>query len=150
MSVVELNEMTSESVDFVYECLKELRGDLQYSAERFRAFVSQCGLLNHPDFVVYVGSSEGRPVGILTCNRFVIPRYLGYGIELEEVVVHPDCQRRGYGKALIKGFLERVREDLDVRKVIVKTDDGAKAGKLYSQFFDTMKTTVYVKPINYL
>ena len=150
MPVIELNRMTSESVGFVYECLKELRGELQYSAERFSAFVSEHGLLAHPDFVVYVGHSGRRPIGMLTCNRFVIPRYLGYGIELEEVVVHPKYQGKGFGKALIENFLDHAREDLGLRKVIVKTDDGDKAGELYSQFFDVMRTTVYAKPMNYL
>jgi GNAT superfamily N-acetyltransferase len=142
--------MTNETVAFVYECLNELRGDLQYSAKRFRDYVSSHGLFDHPDFIILVGRNEAEYVGMLSCNRFAMPRYLGFGFELEEVVVHRKYQGNGYGKGLIESFFRYVCDDTDVRKVLVKTDDAVKAGNLYRQYFEVVQTTVYAKSMNLL
>ena len=146
---MELAIVDDETMEFCYECLFELRGDVKYGLQDFEKYV-QTNLNASLASKLYVGFDQNKPVGILTVNQFQIPRYLGYGYELEEVVVQPDYQMRGYGKKLVEAFLERVEDEPDLRKVIVKTDDDERAGRLYKHFFEVVDTTTYSRTINYL
>jgi ribosomal protein S18 acetylase RimI-like enzyme len=146
----ELRLATVSDADFLYECLGELRGGVQYPRERFTDYLRRNRLLEHADFQLLVGVDAGTAVGMLTCNRFAMPRYLGFGIEIEEVVVHPAAQRRGYGRRLLEALFERVKADPEIRKVVVKTDDQLRAGRLYEQYFGVVKTTVYGQTVNLL
>jgi len=147
---MKLEPMGADDVGFVYECLAELRGAAQYSEASFRRYVEEARLLEHPDFRVLIGIEEGTRVGVLTCNRFAMPRYLGYGYELEEVVIHPRHQGRGLAGPLVSAFLESVAQRPEVRKVIVKTDDEGRARSLYERLFGRVAATVYARTVNRL
>lgn len=144
---MKLLPMTPETIEFVYDCLLLLRGSANYSLAAFREYVHANSLLEHPEFRVYVAHTEEEPAGMLTTNRFSMPRYLGFGYELEEVIVHPRHQRRGVGKEMIALFIQAVSADPNTRKVIVKTDDSI-AGRLYSAHFQGLSTTVYARRVN--
>jgi len=143
-----LQPFAAGHIDFVFECLRELRGQADYSLAQFEDYVRAHGLFGHADFLILVGITGAQPVGMLTCNRFAMPRYLGFGYELEEVVVHPSFQGRGHGKELVHAFLERARSEPEIRKVIVKTDDQLRAGKLYQRYFSVVATTIYGATVN--
>jgi GNAT superfamily N-acetyltransferase len=128
---MELAPMTSATMRFVYECLGELRGSAVYSFENFSEYVDQ-QLIEHPACRILVASIDGNPVGMLTCNTFAMPRY----------------RRQGLGRKMIARFIDDVRSDPRVRKIIVKTDDRERAGRLYSGFFDTSDSTVYTLRLN--
>lgn len=145
-----LQPLAEAHLEFAFECLKELRGQANYSLAQFRDYVRDARLIGHPEHQLFVGEVSGSPMGLLTCNRFAMPRYLGFGYELEEVIVSAANQDKGYGQLLIDAFLKRVGADPTVRKVSVKTDDEARAGKVYRKFFAPVHTTVYSKPINRL
>jgi ribosomal protein S18 acetylase RimI-like enzyme len=146
----ELRPAIPADAGFLYECLGELRGGVSYPLERFEDYLRRHRLLEHPAYGVLVGADGGRAVGMLTCNRFAMPRYLGFGLEIEEVVVHPGAQRRGYGRRMLLALFERAKADPEIRKVIVKTDDELRAGGLYAQYFTVVKTTVYGRTVNLL
>lgn len=147
---MKLEPMRVEDVGFVYECLGELRGAAQYTEASFRRYVDEARLLEHPDFRVLIGFEDGRRVGMLTCNRFAMPRYLGYGYELEEVVIHPRHQGRGLAQDLVSAFLESVAQRPEVRKVIVKTDDEGRAARVYERLFGRVAAKVYARTVNRL
>ena len=79
-----------------------------------------------------------------------MPRYLGYGVELEEVIVHEDHRRKGYGAAMIAAFLRLVEGDRDLRTVRVRTDDHDGSGRLYARMFTTTQSRIYAKSVNQL
>lgn len=147
---MKLEPMRVDDVGFVYECLAELRGAAQYSEASFRRYVAEAGLHEHADFRVLVGFEDGVRVGMLTCNRFAMPRYLGYGYELEEVVIHPRHQGRGLAEKLVSAFLESVAQRPEVRKVIVKTDDEGRAARVYERLFGLVAAKVYSRTVNRL
>jgi GNAT superfamily N-acetyltransferase len=147
---MQLKRLVRSQVEFAFECLKELRGGLRYTPADFLQYLEQNKLLEHSDYCIKVAVVENKLVGILTCNRFAMPRYLGFGIELEEVIIHPDYQGLGHGKKMLACFFEQIKNDQSIRKVLVKTDDQLKAGKLYQQYCDVVETTVYSKTNNYL
>jgi GNAT superfamily N-acetyltransferase len=142
--------MSESHLAFVFECLRELRGSARYTLADFEAYVRANSLVGHPQFRVFVGNDGDQDVGILTCNRFAMPRYLGFGYEIEEVVVAPPLQRRGLGRDMVAALLERAKSEREIRKVIVKTDDTLGAGKLYGRYFGVVHTTVYGKALNLL
>jgi GNAT superfamily N-acetyltransferase len=93
---------------------------------------------------------RGEKVGMLTCNRFAIPRYLGFGIEIEEVVTHPSYQGQGIGSEMLEAFISSCVQNSNIRIVIVKTDDPKRAGRLYSKSFNINNKIVYSKEIHRL
>lgn len=145
---VYLRRAEPDDVDFLFECLVELRGGARYSRDQLAVYLKP--LWSHADFQLWVGSDAGTSVGMLTCNRFAMPRYLGYGIEIEEVVVHPRAQRRGHASAMIETWFAEAARDPSLRKVVVKTDDQERAGKVYARTFAVVQTTVYARPVNHL
>jgi GNAT superfamily N-acetyltransferase len=147
---MKLEPMCIEDVGFAYECLEELRGAAQYSEASFRRYIEEARLLEHPDFRILIGIEDGTRVGMLTCNRFAMPRYLGYGYELEEVVIHPRHQGRGLARPLVSAFLESVAQRPEVRKVIVKTDDEGRAARVYERLFGRVAARVYARTVNRL
>lgn len=145
-----LRPMRGEDVAFVYECLAELRGDVRCSEQAFRAYAEDAGLLGRGEFQILVGWDGEVPVGMLTCNRFAMPRYLGYGYELEEVIVHPRHQGRGFATPMVTAFLDSVSARANVRRVIVKTDDRGRAAHIYSKLFEASAMRVYIRRMNKL
>lgn len=141
--VMTLAPMREEHLAFVFECLRELRGDAKYSLAEWTEYVCRHSLIGHPQTAIWIGMVSGEPVGMLLCNRFAIPHYLGFGYSLDGVVVHPGFQRRGYGEQMLRTFLAWAKQDQQIRKVIVKTDDLLRAGKLYEKLFSTTKMTVF-------
>jgi GNAT superfamily N-acetyltransferase len=148
--VIEIELMTIADQRFVFECLKELRGSAAYDQAQFDEYVNKYGLIGHREFRILIGRRKGIPVAMLTCNRYAMPRYLGFGYELEEVVVHPDYQNQGFGKELIHAFFEWIKDDASARKLTVKTDDSVRAARVYGKYFDPVHTTVFAKQLRHL
>jgi GNAT superfamily N-acetyltransferase len=147
---ITLTPARPDDVPFLYECLKALRGRAQYEVKELRAYLErqQASQLSAPTMLV--AHHEERPVGLLTVNRFAMPRYLGYGIELEEVIVHQDHRRMGFGGAMISAFLRSVEGDPELRTVRVRTDDHNGSGRLYARMFTTTQSRIYAKSVNQL
>ncbi len=149
-----LKPIDSASIPFAFECIKALRGDAEYGYEAFSAYIERNFLkAQGSDHTMLIASKESIPMGILTCNRFLMPRYLGFGYELEEVIVDKNHKNRGYGTEMIHAFFEYVKEQSDyseLRKIIVKTNDKVIAFKLYQKLFDETENTVYAQRINNL
>ncbi len=148
--MMSLVPMTAELIPFVHECLRELRGAAEYSVAEMAAYFDDDAFSGKSPFAILVAVEDTVPVGMLTCNRFAIPRYLGFGIEIEEVVVHPEFQNKGVAKRMLEQFLADCRADTALRKVIIKTDDEAHAGHIYRKFFVPSKSTVFAANINNL
>lgn len=146
----ELRSARESDLEFLFECLAELRGGARYTSRQLDEYLREHLLLGHADFRILVGCDATVSVGMLTCNRFAMPRYLGFGVEIEEVVVHPGAQRRGFGRRMLLELFEQLRRDPLIRKIIVKTDDQLKAGSLYRQYFSVVQTTVYSQTVNLL
>ena len=145
---MKLRPMTPDDVPFIHECLRELRGAVDYPEGRLADYLANDPVVQSGCCRIFVGEVDGVAVGMLTCNRYAMPRYLGYGIELEEVVVHPACQGHGHGGAMLEAFLAMVQADPSVRRVTVRTDDVQRAGRLYSRYFVATAATVYSCSVN--
>jgi ribosomal protein S18 acetylase RimI-like enzyme len=151
---MELKYIDETSISFAFECMKILRGDANYSYELFSEYICKNFLENSEEnHSIFIAYEQGVAIGILTSNRFSMPRYLGFGYELEEVIVDINYQNRGYGIKMIESFFNHIKEQKDfnlVRKVIVKTNNKFIAPKLYKRLFLETDNMVYAKKINHL
>jgi len=148
-----LKKIDRLSIDFVFECLGELRDNVTYSYEEFYEYIVKYILDKEKFNFIFVAYEDDKPIGIITCHRFLIPRYLGFGYEIEELVVHRKYQNKGYAKRILNLFFKLLKKQNNydsLRKVIVKTDDEAIAGKLYKKIFNRTDMTVYSKIVNFL
>lgn len=146
--MIVLRAATESDCPFIFECLRELRGQAEYSLEDLRMYLGQRGMLDTGVASVRVAVDGPELIGMLTVNRYAMPRYLGYGIDLEEVIVHPSCQRRGYGAKILAAFLQECGADPHLRRVTVRTDDPQGAGRLYARYFTATSLVVYARGVN--
>jgi|GEM_PF-1221407 len=149
MSVeITLRPAQPDDLPFVHECLKALRGRAQYGVPELRAYMERLPEVQGTATTLLVAHHQGRAVGILAVNRFAMPRYLGYGVELEEVVIDQDHRRYGYGAAMIAAFLRSVEGDRELRTVRVRTDDHDGSGRLYARMFNATASRLYAKSVH--
>jgi RimJ/RimL family protein N-acetyltransferase len=144
-----LTPLTSDDIEFAFECLLTLRGQVSYSPADLRQYCERWALLG-PTSPMLIARMDGVPVGLLTCNRLAVPRYLGFGIELEEVVVAPAFQGQGVAGRMIDAFLEWAGQQPELRRVQVRTDDHERAGRVYARRFSVAQTTVYARTVHRL
>ena len=145
-----IQRISPSDIPFVYDCLATLRGDAQYDEIEFRRYIEINDLFNPGPFSIFVGREAGEQVGMLTSNRFSIPRYLGFGVDIEEVIVHPLYQGKGLAEKMLNGLIAILSLDMSIRKVVVKTDDLQRAGKVYERCFSVSDQMVYARAINRL
>ena len=130
--VVTVREATPSDDRFLWECLATLRGGARYTTEQLSHFLrlhvgSSCSIL--------IAEANNWPVGMITCNQFLMPRYIGIGVELEEVVIHPNHQGRGLARPMLKACVARYLADPTVRRITVHSDDRGRAMRLYTDLF---------------
>ena len=66
--------------------------------------------------------ADGKHAGVVTLVRFAMPRYLGHGYEIQELVVAPAFRRQGLARRALELVAERCRADAHARKVVIRTN----------------------------
>ena len=131
---------------FIHDNLEILRGDVSYSFLKFQNFYKSF-LLNENNWI-YIAEISNNNVGFVTVNKYSSIRYIGYTIELEEVVIIEEMRGRGIGKQFLNLVIDRIKTDLSIRKIVIKTDDLLVAGKLFSKFLNINNMRVFQKHLN--
>ena len=93
-------------------------------------------------------NSEGEFLGYIFVNFYWLPRYLGFGVDLEEVVTIPKFQRKGICKNFINFLISHYKVEKQCRKITIKTDDNSGSGKLYKSLFDSTETRIFQNYLN--
>ena len=152
---MKLKKIDKKSMEFAFECLKEQRGDVEYSYEMFSEYTIKFILIDDLKHSILIAYKDDIPIGLISYNRFLIPRYLGFGYEIKELVIDNNHHGKGYATKLIELFFQFLKElEKDnysaMRKIIVKTDNRVVGKKLYGKYFNEIDMSVYSKKINYL
>ena len=147
---MQLTKIALDDVSFVLACLKELSGNVSYSEQALYQYLNNSGAFGDGPYQILIAQEDGVRLGMLTCNRYSIPRYLGYGIELEEVVILPEFQGKGIAGRMIEGFIRQMTSDVSLRKITVRTDDRQKAKRVYARYFSETDQIVFARMINKL
>jgi GNAT superfamily N-acetyltransferase len=146
--VLSYREATLDDAEIVYTAIQELLDKPLFSLTSFEAY--WIGLLSGElgRSEVWLAMADGVICAYILANHYPMPRYLGIGIELEEVTTLPAYQRKGIGKAFILFLMKYYRSLPHCRKVTVKTDDHDGSGKLYSALFHQTEMRVYHNYLN--
>ena len=147
--MITLRPLTVDDLEFVFSCLLMLRGQAEYSVADLQSYCERWQLMG-PSSPILIALYHGEPVGMLTCNRFVIPRYLGFGIELEEVIISQEFQGQGLAGQIIDIYLGWVAQQPEIRRVQVRTDDASRAGRVYARRFSKVPTSVFTHTVHRL
>lgn len=67
-----------------------------------------------------------------------MPRYLGYGVEIEEFVIHPSHQGQGLSAQLLDACINRYSKEPEVRRITIQTDDD-RVGRIYAARMEHMR-----------
>ena len=65
-----------------YNTLEELRFPVFYTLEQFENYYKLC--LESNFFCFYIFCNDSENIGLVSLNKFYMPRYLGFGYEMEE------------------------------------------------------------------
>jgi ribosomal protein S18 acetylase RimI-like enzyme len=115
-----LRKVRIEDLDWVYETLSELRGDVEYPLDDFKKYFTN--YLNNDFCSILIYENETEKVGLVTLNKFFIPRYLGVGYEMEEFVIHKSHRGKGYSYKMIDAVKKFVTKDSMARKLVIRSD----------------------------
>jgi hypothetical protein len=142
-----VREYNNSDITLIYNCLKELRGKATYTKRKLLHYLNNnC----NRNLQIYIGSEGSRKIGIISCNKYMIPRYLGYGLEIEEFIILPKYQNMGFGYKMMDCFIKSVIVHAELRKMTIGTDDCKKAGKIYENYFLKTNKIEFVKNYNHL
>ena len=135
-----------EDAIFVYENLAVLRGDVKYSFDQFISYYEKY-LLNDNNWI-YIAKVSNEDIGFITINVYASIRYIGNTLELEEVVIIERMRGKGLGKEFLKRVIQKLKKQIILRKIVVKTDDLLIAGKLYDKELKLTEIRVFQKYLN--
>ena len=116
---------------YVYDALGSLRDGVDINYSDFENYYHQTLKNTNLKYIIGIIESDIK-VGLVTLNRFEIPRYAGYGYEMEEVTVLQEHQGKGYATKIIELIIEQCKTELNCRKLLVKTNSNA-AIELYKK-----------------
>ncbi len=125
-----LRKATQKDSEWIYIVLEELRRPVNYPLDQFQIYFKD--LLENNSTEILILSNHDQNIGMVTLNKFSMPRYLGYGFEMEEFVIHKDFRRKGYSYLLIEEVKKYIQKDTSIRKLIIKSNS-ADSKHLYAK-----------------
>lgn len=144
---ITLHRAKKQDADFVFHCLQILLGKSIYTIEEFEFYFFQLiDITNAPEF--WIAKLENENVGLITANKFYMPRFLGYGFDFEEIIILPQFQRKGIGKTFILKLIEHYQKDNMCRKITIKSNDINGSCRLYKKIIDSTDFKVFQKYLN--
>jgi (aminoalkyl)phosphonate N-acetyltransferase len=142
-----IRKSEDKDVKWIYDILEELRHPIQYALEAFTIYYNKIKSENHFTFLIY--EEGGQNIGLISLNKFNMPRYLGYGYEMEEFAVHKDFRGKGYSYKMIEAVKAYIQNDPSIRKIIVKTT-GEDSAHIYSKALNETDFKTFQQYLNKL
>lgn len=131
------------------------QSDYEQIAQLMPALTQHCQLsyaalkavTDHPDSHFYVLRSGERIIACATMCVFVSPT--GRKASIEDVIVHPDYQNLGLGRALMDFILSKAREFAPLTLQLTSRPSRQAANALYRKMgFQSKETNFYVLKID--
>jgi L-amino acid N-acyltransferase YncA len=145
---MEIRQASNNDIEFVFECFKELRGKASYSLEEFTDFFHSYTSRNESWNGIHVILVNDEIVGLATLNKFGLPRYLGYGIEVEDLILLENARGKKYGELFMNELIKECEKDKSIRRVMCKTDNQFHAERIYSKMYDPKNFYIFFRPMN--
>jgi GNAT superfamily N-acetyltransferase len=134
--------------EIVFTALRELQDKPLFTLNKFEFYWDALLSGEFGKCDVWLAINKGKVCAYILANYYPIPRYLGEGVELEEVVTLPEHQRKGIGRKFIQFLIAHYNNNNTCRKITVKTDDHSGSGKLYAELFGLTEMRFYHQFLN--
>lgn len=132
---------------WVYNTLEELRFPVSYSLEQFENYYKLC--LESDFFSFYIFCNGPENIGLLSLNKFYMPRYLGFGYEMEEFVINRAHRGKGYSYKMIEAVKMLLQDDKSARKLIIKSN-GEDSKPIYAKALHQTDLVTFQEYLNKL
>lgn len=142
-----LRKATDSDLEWVYNTLEELRGNVKYSLDSFKEYFHGC--INSDVCSIMIFGNENEKVGLVTLNKFYMPRYLGVGYEMEEFVIHKNFRGMRYSYQMIEAVKELISTDPQARKLVIRSN-GADSKHIYAKALSQTDLTSFQIYLNKL
>ena len=137
--------VSAHDATFVADCLVELFAPLAGRTDELHAYLDSH--IQPPSTAVLIIEVDGQQAGVITLVRFAMPRYLGHGYEIQELVIAPAFRGRHVARRALELVAERCRLDHTARKVIIRTNVDA-AKRAYVSVWSATDLTSYQTMLN--
>jgi N-acetylglutamate synthase-like GNAT family acetyltransferase len=127
---MQLRKASINDCQWVYKILEELRNPVEYNFDSFKEFFHQ--VITNDNVQLLILADENENIGYVTLNKFSMPRYIGYGFEMEEFIIHKKHRGKGYSYQLIEEVKKHILADKTIRKLIVKSN-GVDSKPIYAK-----------------
>jgi len=142
-----LRKAEIKDCEWVYSMLEDLRFPVKYELSQFKEYYEKC--LTSESFSFYIACDFEDKMAVISLNKFNMARYLGYGVEMEELVVHKDYRGKGLTYKILDEVIKMVQKDKTVRKFVLKPN-GDDSKHIFSKSFDLTDFVVFQKYLNKL
>ena len=141
-----IRKATALDSHFIFECLKLLIDEDFYTYTEFEKYLDKC--LKNTCTEFWIATLDNSQIGLITANKFSVPRYLGFGVEFEEVVIAKPYQGKGYGTSFLNEVINKYKADHNCRKVLIKSNDKEGSCRLYEKVFSKTDFLVFQTYLN--
>lgn len=145
---LEFRKATLSDWEVVFTAIQELLDKPLFTLKSFESYWGQLISGEFGKCDVWLAFSDGMACAYILANYYPIPRYLGVGVELEEVVTLPEFQRKGIGRVFINYLVTHYSSEKVCRKITIKTDDHTGSGRLYADLFGQTEMRFYQQFLN--
>jgi RimJ/RimL family protein N-acetyltransferase len=136
-------------IKFVFECLKELRGEANYTLESFKEYFIGNKLDTKDHGTIYIMKVNNKSIGMATVNINTVPRYIGLAAELEEMVIINEERGKQYAKLFLEKLIKLLFENKNIRRFETHTDNEIHAEKIYPYHMTRRDSKItFIRQIN--
>ena len=139
--------VTVDDAAFLADCLADLFAPIAGRGAQLRAYLD--AYVHPPETSMLLVQVDGVRAGVVTLVRFAMPRYLGHGYEIQELVVAPSHRGKGVARQTLALVAARCRADASARKVVIRTNVDA-ARRAYASVWSATDITSYQTMLNLL
>lgn len=125
-----LRKANKDDALWLFDILEELRHPVKYTQKQFNNYFETVLLSDYFQFLIFYNDSD--KLGMVSLNKFYMPRYIGVGYEMEEFVIHKNFRGKGLSYKMIEEVKNLVNKDLQSRKLIIKSN-GEDSKHIYSK-----------------
>jgi GNAT superfamily N-acetyltransferase len=145
---LKFRKATLSDYDLVFIAIRELLDKPLYTLTEFKTYWEILFSGDYGKCDVWLAIQDEKACAYILANYYPIPRYLGVGVEFEEIVTLPEFQRKGIGRTFIKYLVSHYSREIVCRKITVKTDDHVGSGRLYANLFGQTEMHFYQQFLN--
>lgn len=141
---VYLSSLKEDDTNFIYDNITLLTdGKYFFKKEEFLSFLKTISSSE-----IWILKYNKDFAGYLILNKLAMPRYIGYTLDIEEIVITSKHQNKGLGRLFLEEIITNKSLDKMARKISIKSNDINGSCKLYNIVFEASDFIYFSKFLN--